>query len=172
MSNAGIDYGLGKTNIDTKTGIRFGVIQANHVGQAWYEDSEAHYSFHCPHCGGGPLKKGSDAKRCPHCYKVIDSDRDFDNLDPDFFFYKKEGYKCFQKGEDPDIFVEKSPYFTYAQFCSPCAPGACSMESELDEPLPSNKCYCLGHDWFEDGKAPYTVYSVKTGKVVEPQLTA
>jgi len=32
-----------------------------------------------------------------------------------------------------------------------------------------NACYCFGHDWFEDGKAPYPVYSVETGELVEAE---
>jgi hypothetical protein len=75
-----------------------------------------------------------------------------------------------------DIFVMKSPYFTYAQFCSPCAPGACHLMNPLDtvcfvledsEPIADNKCYCFGHDWFDDNKAPYQVFSVRTGKLVK-----
>lgn len=31
------------------------------------------------------------------------------------------------------------------------------------------KTYCVGHDWFEDGKAPYPVYSVATGELVAPE---
>ena len=167
-SYAGIDYGHGLSNINFDTGIRYGVIQANHVGEAWYEDSESVYVYNCPHCGSGPLKKGADARRCPNCHKSI-KDGDWDDNEPIGFKYEKEGYKCTQDSDSPDIFVCESPFFTYAAFCSPCAPGACYLETELEEPSDSNKAYCLGHDWFEEGKAPYTVYSVETGKVVEPK---
>lgn len=54
-------------------------------------------------------------------------------------------------------------YGTFAQFCSPCVPGA------GDSPLADGvKTYCLGHGWFEDGKAPYAVYSVATGELISP----
>jgi hypothetical protein len=82
------------------------------------------------------------------------------------FEYSAEGYEA-TAGEDGDIFITKSPFFTYAQFCSPCAPGACYLMNTV-EPDESNKAYCLGHDWFEDGKAPYPVYSVETGEIVQP----
>lgn len=36
----GIDYGGGQTNIDHETGIRFGVIPANDVLQAWADSAE------------------------------------------------------------------------------------------------------------------------------------
>ena len=29
-----------------------------------------------------------------------------------------------------------------------------------------NRAYCLGHDWFDDNKAPYPVYSVETGREI------
>lgn len=66
-----------------------------------------------------------------------------------------------------DVFVIKSPYYTHAQFCSPCAPGACHLANPTDEGGP--KAYCLGHEWFEDGVAPYTVYRVSDNTVVEPE---
>src|SRR5690606_21275898 len=42
--------------------------------------------------------------------------------------YEKDGYKitgCL----DFDLFVLNSPYFTFAQFCSPCVPGAGNLDS-------------------------------------------
>ena len=99
--------------------------------------------------------------------------------------WEKDGYlleNCLQS----DIFVAKSPYFTYATYCSPCVPGACSLDSPFEglavpsgdyparaedwkaeaESLGFAKCFCLGHDFFEDDKAPYEVFSVATGKQV------
>jgi len=162
----GINYGTFDSNRNPKTGIRFGVISQNEVLQAWADSSEPQFSVHCPYCGSGPLKKGFDAKRCPHCYKALD-ESDFYDIEPDGYLYEEDGYAC-SAATDGDIFVCKSPYFTYAQFCSPCAPGACHLENPLDEPSEDNKCYCFGHDWFDSGKAPYKVYSVKTGEEVLP----
>jgi hypothetical protein len=163
----GIDYGGGITNRNPKTGIRFGVILSRDVGQAWYDKSEGVYVYYCPHCGSGPLKKGQDAKRCPHCYKAIDPDRDWQDMEPCGYKYDADGYKCSQSNDDVDIFICESPYFTYAQLCSPCAPGAGYLKSELEEPSENHKAYCFGHDWFEEEKAPYTVYSVATGEEVK-----
>jgi hypothetical protein len=161
---AGIDYGGGITNIDVKAGIRYGIIlQNSEVLQAWADSSEPFYVYHCPYCGT-ELKKGSEAKRCPACYKYF-KDGDFDNLEPAAYIYEEEGYAC-ECDDHGDIWITKSPYFTYAQFCSPCAPGACHLNSPLDTPDPRNRCYCFGHDWFEDQKATYPVYSVTTGNIV------
>ena len=86
----------------------------------------------------------------------------------DVFYYDDGETQAEQSADDVDIFVCKSPYFTYAQFCSPCAPGAGYLLNPLTEPDPGNKAYCFGHDWFESGKAPYPVYSVETGELVRP----
>ncbi len=40
---AGIDYGMGTTNIDKENGIRYGVIPQNEVLQVWCDSSEAYY---------------------------------------------------------------------------------------------------------------------------------
>ena len=66
---------------------------------------------------------------------------------------------------DSDVMVIKSPFYTFAAFCSPCVPGAGNLDSPTDSGV---KTYCFGHDWFEGGKAPYTVYSVETGELVAP----
>jgi ribosomal protein L37AE/L43A len=164
-SYAGLDYGHKKSNFDPKTGIRFGIISQNSgVLQAWADSSEAVFIYHCPYCGQ-LLKKGIDAKRCPSCHKKI-KEGAFDSLDPVSYSYEEEGYFC-ECGEDGDIWITKSPYFTYAQFCSPCAPGACHLNNPLEEPVQDNKCYCLGHDWFESGKATYPVYSIETGEQIK-----
>jgi hypothetical protein len=146
----GIDYGRGITNIDAATGIRFGVIPQNEVLQAWADSSEPIYPS-CP-------DHGDD---CP-------DDCDYnENSEAIGFEYSGDGYEA-EAGDDGDIFITKSPFYTYAQFCSPCAPGACYVTSTV-EPDPNNRAYCFGHDWFEDGQAPYPVYSVETGGKVEPE---
>ncbi len=55
----GIDYGNGLTNIDHSNGIRYGVIPANEVLQAWCDSSEPDYGEpHCPKCGNaGPCAR-------------------------------------------------------------------------------------------------------------------
>ena len=60
--------------------------------------------------------------------------------------------------------ILKSDYYTHAQFCSPCVPGAGNLDSPCDS---GEKAYCLGHDWFEDGIAPYPVYRVSDNARIE-----
>lgn len=97
---------------------------------------------------------------------------------------------------DNDAFIIKSPYYTYAQFCSPCVPGA----GNLDNPyIPSGhakeqimlvrhiapnaeweafkshaedagfpKVFCLGYDWFDEfNTCPYPfIFKVENGEPV------
>ncbi len=179
MGYVGIDYGLiGQTNRDAQTGIHYGVISQNSVGQAWYEDSEPDYGEPtCPKCGREILDSGDDAIppteqrehwdykgndfACIVCESTFWSDAVYGD-EPLGYSYEGEGYKlssCF----DSDIFVLDSPYYTFAQFCSPCVPGAGNLDNAMEEGI---KTYCLGHDWFEEGKAPYPVYSVESGELI------
>jgi len=215
----GIDYGSGKTNIDLETGIRYGVINQNEVGESWFDSSEAIYpnEVFCPECGNEltlvsegkseqlPDNQGvsveDDIYYCDNCNKdIYESDLELDFIEPIEFIYNQDGYQCNQFADDTDIFITKSPYFTYCQFCSPCAPGAGYLMNyykpendtkeiqeqfnTLQEIAPKAipeayksyaekagfpKVYCFGHDWFEDNKAPYPVYSVETGELIEAE---
>ena len=133
--NAGIDYGMGMTNRDHENGIHYGVISQHEVLQAWADSSEPYY--------------GDE--------KEIDED-----AEPLSFSFEGDGYLA-ECGDDGDIFITKSPFYTLCAFCSPCAPGAGYL---MDSRKDGVKAYCFGHDWFEDGKAPYPVYDVKTGRIV------
>lgn len=175
MTYAGIDYGLGRSNIDNETGICYGVISQHSVGQAWYDAAEADYGKPlCPQCQREAIecsdatdefeqytKHGCADHACDHCKITFDSEHAFGD-EPQSWNYAGDGYEltdCL----DNDIFVLKSPYYTFAQFCSPCVPGAGNLDNAMDD---GAKTYCLGHDWFEEGKAPYKVFSVETGKEV------
>ncbi len=185
MTNyAGIDYSMGRSNFDPKTRIRFGVISQNAIMPEATDDFEMDYgSPHCPTCGNEAVASDdetvvdaewNDGKdyACAECEECFWSDSAF----PDEaigWSYDADGYKladCL----DNDIFVVESPYFTYAAFCSPCVPGACSLESPLDTDdvtdgiLSDNKCFCLGPEWFDEyNPIPYTCYRVSDGTVVE-----
>jgi hypothetical protein len=161
MVNIGIDYGMGKTNIDLETGIRFGVINQNKVLQAWADGSKPEYVYLCPYCEFELDNDHDDF--CPSCKKEFESDH-FDMIEPACFIYNEEGYEC-QSDDYGDIFITKSPYYTECRLCSPCAPGAGDLSSPVKD---GAKTYCFGHDWFEEEKAPYPVYSIETGELIEP----
>lgn len=171
----GIDYGHGITNIDHKTGIRYGVIPVNEVLQVWADDSEGDYgSPTCPECGNPAREAKGQYKRyrhaahscddlvCHNCRYVFDSESAFPE-EAIAYTYDKEGYKASQSGDDTDIFVLESPYYTLCQFCSPCAPGAGYLLNHCADGI---KTYCFGHEWFEGGIAPYPVYRVSDNEIV------
>ena len=170
---AGIDYGNGKTNIREETGIRFGVISQYAILQAWSDSSEPYYGHptdvECPKCETEvKAENWGDYVTCNACGCKFEAELP-DFAEPLSYSYEDEdeGY-VMETCLDTDVMILRSPYFTYAQFCSPCVPGACNLDSPLDRIEANNKCYCVGHDWFDGGKAPYTIYSVETGLEVKP----
>ena len=176
-----IDYGMGQTNIGPENGIRYGVISARSILQAWSDSAEASYGeATCPKCGNpaedidkapegyGDLEGWEDNGNdycCLNCRYTFESEEAFGD-EPIGWVYIQDGYEAGQNHDDSDVWVTQSPYYTRAQFCSPCAPGAC----HLDHPTPEGeKAYCFGHDWFEGGVAPYPVYRVKDDTLVVPE---
>jgi len=178
MSYKGIDYSLGLANVDKETGIRYGVIFQNSIKPDCTESFESDYGE--PTCGkcGNPAVEINDALldrnaiedwdrngqdyACVPCKRTFWSHEAFSD-EPLGWNYSGQGYKL-RDCLDNDIFVLKSPYYTLAQFCSPCVPGAGNLDTPCED---GPKTYCLGHDWFEEQKAPYPVYSVETGELVE-----
>ncbi len=90
------------------------------------------------------------------------TEEELDMAEPWSWFISNDEYQA-ESDSYGDIFITKSPYYTLCALCSPCAPGAGDLTAEGNK-----KAYCFGHDWFDDGKAPYKVYDVKTGKEVLP----
>ncbi len=180
MSNPGIDYGLGRTNINMETGIRYGIISQNSVLQAWADSSEPDYGqATCPKCGSDAIAcdaitaqdneeyesgRGCADWQCDSCQYVFDACEAFGD-EAQSYNYSGNGYELHSCFDNCEIFVTASPFYTLAPYCSPCAPGAGNLDSANDDGV---KTYCLGHDWFDDNKAPYAVYSVATGELVQP----
>jgi hypothetical protein len=172
----GIDYGMGSANIDRATGIRFGVIPMNSLNEWAWESFEADYGDPtCGECGGsvvdydddlhGEYKHGRGCSdlACEPCERVYETG--------DCYGEEPIGHTCTDSDYSAtvdsynDVFITRAPYFTRAAYCSPCAPGACHLGNPCDD---GDRAYCFGHDWFEGGRAPYPVYSVETGEIVEP----
>lgn len=172
MTSVGIDYGMGRTNVNHKTGIRYGVISQHSCPDFWAE-AEADYgkpdAAVCPDCGAEyHRKKGyswGDNVWCRKCQKHFDLDLP-DCCEPCGFYVDDSQYQC-TSCLDSDIMIISSPYFTYGPFCSPCVPGAVNLDS-ADEYGPDNgaKAYCLGHDAFEHSIAPYRVWRIADGKEI------
>ena len=162
----GIDYGVGQANIDSKTGCRYGVISQHTVGQAWFDEAEPDYGKpHCPNCGNEVCE--SEEPYCKdYCCKLCEESFWSDVVygdEPCGWYYEDNDYNltdCLNN----DIFVLRSPFYTHAQFCSPCVPGAGNLDSPCAD---GPKTLCLGHDWFENGVAPYPVFSVETNEEIK-----
>ncbi len=188
-NDKGINYTAGQSvNFDTDTGIRYGVIPTNDCNGDVISDlfqngtdlDHAHFMDEVKKSLRGALSDYFDDYKWAY-EKISKLDNAVDNafeaisdsINDDYqgsgdcvrMEYEREGYKLLTDSSG-DLWVIKSPYFTYAQFCSPCAPGACHLRNPLESPDDGNKCYCLGSDWFDDNKAPYPVYSVETGKEI------
>jgi len=143
------------TNIDHETGIRYGVIPANDVCQAWSDESE-------------PLYPEPDPGE--------EDPEDFGpEYDPSHYLYSRQGYVAQQRADDTNIFITKSPYYTFARFCSPCAPGAGYLRYYDPDGV---KTYCFDPGWFWDSDektgewegtrsgCPYPVYRVPDNECV------
>ena len=162
ISNANTDQRT--VNTDPKTGIHYGVISQHQVLQVWADSSEANYgkpeeAVKCP-CGEVyyPTKADEWGNNiiCAHCGEEFNLELP-DCAEPISFFVDDGEYSA-ECGEDGDIFITKSPYYTRCRLCSPCAPNAGYLLSP--DPL-GVKTYCFDKDWFEDEKAPYPIYPVK-----------
>lgn len=177
---AGIDYGMGRTNINHETGIRFGVISMHDISQAWADSSEGYYGEPtCPKCGDTVCSEADTADYdsddyaqyehgcadyvCHECKHTLDSS-DVYPEEPIGHSLDVDGVKA-TDCLDSDVMVLDSPFYTFAPFCSPCVPGAGNLDN-AQTPTDGDmrdawaKAYCFGHEWFEDGKAPYRVFRV------------
>ena len=164
--SAGIDYSTGIENRSPETGIHYGVIHQGEILQAWADSSEPYYHPACPLCGGDIAEdKLFTDFTCPNCGEEV-KEHDFDYLEATSYYVDDSEYQAESSGDMVDIFIAESPYYTTCNYCSPCAPGAGYLTDYNSDGI---KTYCFGHDWFEDGKAPYKVFDVKTNKEVKPQ---
>jgi len=177
---AGLDYtGPGsQVNRDPETGIRYGIIHTNRVCPHALEDIYSagtdidyeNYQQAIKDALAGALKEFGLEKYAEDAYDgmsdAIGDNYPGNNGDCTRYEYKEDGYELMIDGSG-DLWVMKSPFFTYAQFCSPCAPGACYLTNALEGQPAGNKCYCLGTDWFdEEEKCPYPIYSMETGEQI------
>jgi hypothetical protein len=193
MSTAGIDYGMGQSNIDHATGIRYGVISQhtpnpdalqdiysngdNLTYKAAVDDAKSRIAAALEpildDLGVLPYEwhdtdKGRKAETIAG---IADSvwesvEQEFNDRyeeQEDTYQYEQDGYIL--QTSSLGIYVIKSPYYTHAAFCSPCCPGAGNLDTPRDGGV---KTYALGPDWFEDEKAPYPIYRVDGDLTMAP----
>jgi hypothetical protein len=145
----GIDYSLGKSNVDLETGIHYGVLSQNDLSSFAWDDVYNH---------------GEDVAFREALEEYLSANEgDEDELTQEFadswesdisgYVYEREGlHLAFTETE---VMVLKSPYVTYGQFCSPCFPGAVNLDVPMDKDN-GVKAYCLPADWFDEySPCPY-----------------
>lgn len=120
---AGIDYGLGKSNIDTNTGIRYGVINLNSCNPDFLSEFTPYY--------GDEIIVGDNGYEEIECYE------------PYSWSYDKDGIKAEFSADSSTMFVFASPIIVTTQFCSPCYPGAGNLDCLCDNGV---KTYGLPSD--------------------------
>ena len=144
-TSIGIDYSFGRSNYNPNTGIHFGVISQHSIMGEALSDIEPVY----PEC---ECERGNDEECTCEYWESIGLE------------YDEEGYKIIDC-LDSDLMILESPFYTFAQYCSPCVPGAGNLESPVENGV---KTYCLGCDWFDEYyPCPYTrIWSVETGNEI------
>lgn len=157
----GIDYGMGQTNIDTKTGIRYGVISQHSLCGFALDDIFQHGIDPAWDEAVADLEKehSGDEEAFDEAREDLAGQWETSRL-----LYERNGYKL-ETTRDNELFVLISPYYTHAQFCSPCAPGAGNLNKPCGD---GPQTYCLGVEFFEE-KPPYPVFSIETGLLVEAE---
>ncbi len=185
--SAGIDYsGTNETcNRDSKTGIRYGIIAANSLADWIWDEFEADYWRGCGHCGTELATDDEwgcnvdDETICPNCEQVCDDDSDQYGEEPIGYTYVKGGLRM-SIDSHGYVWVLRSPLTIRAWvtcnsnwhwwkrirlrtpdfkgFCSPCAPGACHLESPCADEWGGAECYAVPRDWFDDDyPCPYAL---------------
>ena len=152
-------------NVDNETGIRYGVISQHSVSGDALSDMESVYLFACPSCGNESLVPSRS-----QTYDYFCQDCRTWHMSEDCYGEESIGLK-FEDSEytiidclDSDLMIIKSPYYTHAQYCSPCVPGAGNLDNTMPEGI---KTYCLGEDWFDDySPIPYPIYRVSDDSLV------
>lgn len=104
-------------NINTKTGIRYGIISANEIDSDFLADFEPVYSdVFCSNCG----EKISDV----YCSECETENPDFEYQEPISFECMGEGISAVFNPNTNYITVFKSRAIFKCALCSPCYPNA------------------------------------------------
>jgi hypothetical protein len=189
----GIDYGHGITNIDTATGIRYGVISQHSIAPEASEDISS---------GGENLTYAAAVREAketiaralrgpldefgvlPYVSKYAPTDRQkteqnktldsivesvWDDIEQDFNDQYQPDSETYRYESDGYV-LETTDLGVYVikspffTFCTFCSP-CCPGAGDLDSPNADGvKTYCLGAEWFENDNAPYPVFSVASGE--------
>lgn len=168
-------------NHDPLTGIAYGIICQYDMSPEVLNDFEPDYGkpdeAECPECGtviSGDVGEWGDSITCGACGEVFELELP-ECSEPCAHTYEGDGL-VLVLDDSGDVWIFKSPYYTIAEKCSPCAPGAGYLRSDGRKPTSSSmgapeKTYALPGNFFDDGIAPYPLWSVETDmKVIEEKV--
>lgn len=185
---------LGSTapNVDPANGIHYGCISQHSVNQESlsdifdngrnlsYESAQADFKANLRatlkdyFSDYKFMKETSTLDDCVEaCYDAVEQEWNdgYEDSGESVYLYEQDGYKLSTSPSLVAVFVEKSPYYTFARGCSPCAPNAGDLDNATAEDNGNLKTYCLGPDWFGDeSPIPYACYDVVTDKVIESAI--
>ena len=134
------------TNYDEETRIHYGVIHCQHVIEMWMEKSiDVYENEKCKECGKEIVPFSST---CENCKAEIEEDV-WEGIEPIGHEYWNGKY-LMTAGDNMDVFVIKSPYYTWCRPCSSCTPNAGYIIDQTEEGE-GIKTYCPGPRWYEDG---------------------
>jgi hypothetical protein len=89
----------------------------------------------------------------------------YESMGEGVYLYEDNGYLVEFRPADNSVIVLKSPYYAEVGGCSPCFPNG----GYISKPG-GVLAYTLGHDWWEEGKAPTDIFAVATNeKVLAPE---
>jgi hypothetical protein len=163
---AGIDYSAGVENRDKETGIHYGVISQHSLHPESANDiyfKGSVYTPYCPKCGNEIAEENAEEGYTCECGYEIKYSEEMYGDEPSYIDHDSGDGIRITGCLDSDFMILKSPYYTHAQFCSPCVPGA----GNLNSPCPNGpKTYCLPSDYFGDEGAPYPIFLVETNERV------
>lgn len=178
-SYAGIDYSGPESDVnrDSETGIRYGMINCNSLNQDALQDvynngedivfegqkADMKMAIAIGISNAVEEHGGSIADPDELAAEIMDVVEWNDNYgESGPHRYESEGVVV-QTTSNNELWVFKSPFYTKAQFCSPCVPGAGNLDCFCTE---GPKTYCLPVDWFENEMAPYNIWKVGTDELV------
>jgi len=172
---AGIDYGsMSRRNRDSNTGIRYGLIGQNSV----CSDAVNDIVMNGEDMGHTSYREEKIEEIARAIAGAIDGDhKDYLEMAGEIFdessaaeFFESEGPWEYEDGEGSymlsgsEVWVFKSIYYTHAQYCSPCMPGAANLDSSCEN---GPKAYCLGPDWFDEyNPCPYPIFRVEDDELI------
>ena len=108
---------MNNTNMNTKTGIRYGIISANEIDSDFLADFEPVYSdVYCSNCG----EKLSDV----YCSECEAKNPDFECQEPIAFEYSGKGITATWDTNTNYVTIFKSRAIFKRALCSPCYPNA------------------------------------------------